>query len=263
MEIVIEDLNPDNEYYVSTCTHENESGETDASAARRLAWLNKMYNKGVRAKAAMIDDINAGFIYVMPIEVCPWGPLGNDLAVIPCLTVPKAVSGRGIGEALLVAAEDEARKQGKKGLVIQAYYGDFWFMPAPYFEKRGYVFADGSKEDGGFAVLWNQFDDDAKPPRMLKPDYAFQPVAGKAVVDLFYNTFCLTSDTEAQRVREVAAEFGDSVILNEYPADDPEVLRRFQLPRGIYVNGEWIFWGYEAPREGIREAIEKALPNDK
>ncbi|MCP4231562.1 MAG: GNAT family N-acetyltransferase [bacterium] len=259
MRVTIEDINPDNEYYISACTHVNETNETDESAARRLVWLKNTHENGVRAKAASINGETAGFVYVMPIEVCPWGPLGKDLAVVPCMFVPNDFTGKGVGEALLTAAEEEARKQGKKGLAIQAYFGDFWFMPAPYFEKRGYAFADGSKKDGGFAVLWKQFDDDAEPPRLLKPDYSFEPVEGKVVVDLFYNTFCLTSDTEAQRVREVAAEFGDSVILNEYPADDPEVLRRYQLPRGIYVNGEWIFWGYDAPREGIREAIEKAL----
>jgi GNAT superfamily N-acetyltransferase len=257
--IIIEDLNSDNEYYVSACTHVNETEETDAAAARRLSWLTRMYDSGVRAKAATLNGKTVGFIYVFPIEVCPWGPLGKDLAVVPCLFVPNDYTGKGIGDALLAASEEEAREQGKKGLVIMAYYGDFWFMPAPYFEKKNYTFADGSKEDGGYALLWKQFAEDADPPRMLKPDYSFEPVEGKVVIDLFYNTFCLTSDTEAQRVREVTAEFGDRVILNEYPADDPEVLRRYQLPRGIYVNGKWIFWGYEAPREGIREAIEKAL----
>jgi len=49
------------------------------------------------------------------------------------------------------------------------------------------------------------------------------------------------------------------VALNEYRADDPDVLQYYQLPRGIFVNGKEIGWGYEAPREGIREAITKAL----
>jgi hypothetical protein len=29
------------------------------------------------------------------------------------------------------------------------------------------------------------------------------------------------------------------------------------------VNGEEIFWGHEAPREGIREAISKALTRER
>ena len=64
---------------------------------------------------------------------------------------------------------------------------------------------------------------------------------------------------EAERVREVAAEFGDKVVLNEYPAHERETLLRYQYPRGIFANGKEIFWGYEAPKEGISEAIERAL----
>ena len=79
------------------------------------------------------------------------------------------------------------------------------------------------------------------------------------MVDLFFNAFCGTSNGEAQRVREVAAEFGDSVIFNEYCADDPDILRQYQIPRGIYINGAQIGWGYEAPKEGIRKAISQAL----
>ena len=81
------------------------------------------------------------------------------------------------------------------------------------------------------------------------------------MVDLFWNTFCQTSDIEAQRVREVAAEFGESVVVHEYCADERSILSRCQIPRGIFINGKEIWWGHEAPKEGIREAISKALKN--
>lgn len=255
-EIIVRDMNPDDEYYVGSCTHENESAEIDACCERRLAWLKGNYENGVRAKAALLDGERAGFIYVMPIEVCPWGPLGQDLMVVPCLYVPKKEAGRGSGRALLAAAEEEARAQGKKGIVVQAFDSDFWFMPAAYFVKLGFIEVERA---GDYVLLWKPFEENVEPPRQLKPNYKFEPVSGKVVVDLFYNTFCETSDIEAQRVREVAAEFGERVVLNEYPADDHRTLLRYQIPRGIYVNGEWIFWGYEAPKEGIREAIGKTL----
>jgi hypothetical protein len=57
----------------------------------------------------------------------------------------------------------------------------------------------------------------------------------------------------------VVAEFGDSVVLNEYCADDRDILLRYQTVRAIFVNGTEIGWGYQAPKEGIREAISKAL----
>jgi hypothetical protein len=57
----------------------------------------------------------------------------------------------------------------------------------------------------------------------------------------------------------VAAEFGDSVALNEYSADDRPLLLRHQIARGIFINGREICWGHEAPRGGIRDAITQAL----
>jgi thiol-disulfide isomerase/thioredoxin len=157
---------------------------------------------------------------------------------------------------LVAAAEAEAERQGKKGLVTYGYYHDFWFMPAPYFEKLGFEVA---ARRGDEAILWKVFDSSAEPPSFLGKKHRLEPIPGKVIVDLFFNTFCLTSDVEAERVREVAAEFGDAITLREYDAGDREVRERHGRSRGIFVNGEEIFWGHEAPREGIRDAISQAL----
>lgn len=288
-EVTVFDLEPgtggEAAYYVGACTHVNESEEMDASARRRLAWLEKMYASGVRVKVATVNGELAGFAYVMPIGVSPWGPLGDDLAVLPCLVVQRKARGTGAGRALMAAAEEEARRQGFKGLATIAYHWDFWFMPASFFERLGYGVAERQGEE---AVLWKVFAEAAsdgsgappaaaglppaatgarsaatgaapRAPRLLTPRHEFEPIPGKVVVDLFWNTFCQTSDIEAQRVREVAAEFGDAVVLREYCADDRSVLLRYERARGIFVQGREIGWGYEAPREGIREAITAAL----
>jgi GNAT superfamily N-acetyltransferase len=267
-------MNPDDEYFVSTCTHVKESEEIDACALTRLEWLRSMHADGLRVKVAIVDGRHAGYIYTMPVEVSPWGPLGKDLMVIACMYVKEDLKGRGVGGALLEAAEVEARLQGKKALAVTGYYHDFWFMPAKYFEAAGFIVVSVRESDGstigagelkdvevlkGEAILWRVLDPSAEPPVFLTRNYEFNPVPGKVVVDLFYNTFCQTSNIEARRVREVASEFGDRVILNEYPAEDRTTLMTYQTPRGIFVNGREIFWGYEAPREGIREAIAGAL----
>ena len=250
------------EYFVGTCTHTHESAEMDAAAARRLAWLGEMHEKGSRVKVANLDGEKTGFLYIMRIEFSPWGPLGHDLMVVPCLYV--ANKGHGVGKALLGAAEEEARHQRRKGIVTIGYYHDFWFMPASFFEANGFSKCGGT-EEGYFdsksraAVLWRVFDKHAKAPVLLKPHCQFKPVPGKVVIDLFWNAFCQTSNIEAQRVREVAAEFGDVVTLNQYSADDRAAFLRHQIARGIFVNGREIYWGYEAPRDGIKEAITQAL----
>ncbi|UCB43773.1 MAG: hypothetical protein JSV77_03760 [Dehalococcoidales bacterium] len=107
------------------------------------------------------------------------------------------------------------------------------------------------------ALLWKVFDDSAEPPRFLEPNYVFEPVVGKVVVDLFTTRSCGTYDGEAQRVREVAGEFGDSVVLREYSADDPKVRDEYGLCRGIFINGKAVGWGGPAPRHSLREEIEK------
>jgi GNAT superfamily N-acetyltransferase len=246
----------EDEYFVSTCTHVNESQEIDQCGRRRLAWLRAMYDKGLRVKVALLNGEHSGFAYAMPIQVCPWGPLGRDLLAVPCLTVRSEATGNGIGRALMAACEQEAERQTLKGIVLPAFYHDFWFMPAAYFEKIGY---SPACRRGTAAIMWKRLSPTAQAPSLLTPDYRFSPVPGKVVVDLFWNTFCETSDIEAERVRQVAADFCDAVVLNEYSADDRQVLLKHQLPRAIFVNGQEIGWGYEAPKEGIAEAISRAL----
>jgi L-amino acid N-acyltransferase YncA len=266
--IQVRDMDPNTEYFVGTCTHVNESEEADACGRRRVAWFRDMHERGLRVEVALLDEKPIGFLYAMPIEVSPWGPLGNDLLAVPCVFVLNEHKGKGAGSALMAEAEKEAGRQRKKGLVTVGYYHDFWFMPARFFEKCGFsavgkpreVTSEGEKEFLGKEVLlWKVSDPSAEPPKFLEPKYEFKSIPGKVVVDLFFNDFCGTSNAEAQRVREVAAEFGDSVVLNEYCADDPIILQRYQMPRGIFVNGRQIGWGYEAPREGIRKAISQAL----
>jgi predicted N-acetyltransferase YhbS len=255
------DMYRSDEYFVATCTHTSESEEMDAAASRRLTWLRSMHEKGLRVKVATLGGQLTGFLYLIPIEFSPWGPLGLDLLVIPCLYVIN--KGYGVGKALIVAAEEEARCQGRKGLATIGYRHDFWFMPASFFDANGFrecaQHAWGCSEMNDRAVLlWMPFAEDADAPSPLKPSYKFEPVPGKVVIDLFWNTFCQTSAIEAQRVREVAAEFGDSVRLNQYCADDRAVLTRHQIPRAIFIDGREIGWGYEAPRDGLREAIQRA-----
>ncbi len=260
--IEIHDMETADEYFVGTCTHVDESEEIDACACRRLSWLKTMHEKGLRVKVAAINGRHTGFLYAIPIEYSPWGPLGRHLLVILCLYVLS--NGQGVGKALLNAAEEEARRQGRKGIVTTGYRHDFWFMPASFFEANGFVECARtgwrSSETGSPPVLlWKTFDRGVRVPTLLKPDYRFRPVPGRVVIDLFWNTFCQTSDMEAQRVREVASEFGDSVVLNEHCADDRTVLLHHQISRGIFVDGREIGWGYEAPKEGIREAVARAL----
>ena len=136
--IQIQDMDQTSEYFVGTCSHIHETDEADAVAKRRIAWLKSKHQEGLRVKVAILDGKPVGFLHVMPIEICPWGPLGKDLSAIPCLYVLNDSKSQGAGAGLIAEAEKEARRQGKKGIVTVGYYHDFWFMPARFFEKCGF-----------------------------------------------------------------------------------------------------------------------------
>lgn len=246
---------PQDEEFIGTCAHVGETQEKDACGRRRVAWLYSMAAEGVRAKVAMIGDRQVGFLYVVPIEISPWGPIGEDLLVIPCMYVSPSETKQGIGHLLVAAAEAEALAQDRKGITAMACNHEAWFMPRTFFEGLGFEVAD---RRGMELVLWKPSAQDAQPPRLLGASYRFKPTRGKVVVDLFWNRFCLTSEIEAERVRAVTGEFGDAVELCEHDSSDPAVLREYQIPRAIFVQGEQVTWGYEAPRDGLREAIQRA-----
>jgi GNAT superfamily N-acetyltransferase len=258
----IRDIQPQDERFVASCTHVSETKEWDASCQRRIPWLREMQGRGLRVKVALLDGQHAGFLYLFPIEIAPGGPVGRDLSAIQCLTVRNRFKGRGVGGALIAAAEQEARAQGKKGIVVTAFYHDFWFMPASFFEARGFVVAR-RRDDA--ALLWKVYDaptsasGGAQAPEFLERRYRFEPVEGKVVIDLFWSRSCLTTDTEAERVREVTAEYGDAVLLREYRTDDPVVRDRYGIYRAIMIDGQEVSGGYEAPKEGLREAIRRAM----
>ena len=256
---LIRDMLPDDEIFVSTCSHVGESEEIDACAAKRRELFRDLAARGGLFKVALIGAEHAGFAYGLPIDCASWGPLGQDLMVVPCLYVSKGRAGNGIGRALVETIERDAREANLAGITVTAYRdipSAEWFMPATFFERLGYR---PVAERGLEALLWKPFRDDAEPPHFLQPHFVFDPIDGAVVVDLFWNAFCQTSGIEARRVREVCAEFGDRVILREHNAEDRETLLRCQIPRAIYVDGREIGWGYEAPKDGIREAIESTL----
>jgi thiol-disulfide isomerase/thioredoxin len=250
-------MTKDDEYYVGTCTHVNENNiEREMSAQRRIPWLRSMEQYGLVVKVALIDGIHAGFLYLMPIEINPWDIQGKDLLIFPCLVAQSKFAHQSVGKQLIKAAEQETHNQKRKGIATIGYFWDFWFMPAEYFIKLGFQVA---VERGIEAILWKKFDKTAELPEFRTENYNFKSAEDKVVIDLFWSTFCLTSDVEAQRVREVASEFGEQVVLNEYSADDQSVLQKYGITRRIYINGNKIEVGPEIEKARLRKEIKDAL----
>jgi len=249
--------------YISLCTHVDEVRPDHLLAAEmRLRWLKSQSEFcGMRTKVAVGEDGRIlGFIHMIPIGSPLSGMVGKDLMAIPCLTINYQLvytqkRGTGVGRALVQACEQEAMRRGFKGLAAYAYGGDFWFMPSAFFQKVGFArVSEGSN-------IWVKKWGDAKDPVEPKVHYQHEPISGKVVIDYFWSPFCFTVCNEIINIREAASEFGDRVELREYRADDPESFARYGMLRALFINGEPKGWGYEAPREKLREEIAKAIQN--
>jgi GNAT superfamily N-acetyltransferase len=247
--------------FVSACTHTDDPDEErDSIISVRETWIKEALGKGLRIKVAVDDSGKpVGFAHCLPIELGTWGMSGRDLITVPCLTrqykqVYNREQGSGIGRALMEEVENEAKKD-KKGVAVLAYDSDFWFMPHSFFRKLGY--AEITRQ--GDAVIMLKAWAPITPPIMHKLNFQPELVSGKVVVDAFWTPVCLTSIVEIKRVREVCAEYGDKVVLNEYDCGNKDILNKYQISRGLFFNGRQKNWGYAAPRNELRNVIEQAF----
>ena len=255
-QIEVRNMTQADEAYVAGSTVEGGIEALDDAGRTRLNRFKSLAGKGLRVKVALLDGAHAGSACVLPIELCPWCATGRDLMALPCLYVHHQPESHGVGRALLEAAEQEAREQDRKGMVIVAFRDDFWPVEPSYFKEVGYRVAG---HHGRRVVLWKPYAEDVEKPEPVKRRYKFERVRGKVVIDLFYNTICRPSVIEARRVRELAAKFGGSVLLREYCADEHEVLLEHGIPRAIFINGREQNWGYAAPAKALSEEIGKEI----
>lgn len=255
------DLTDEYMNFVTYCTHIDEKNKEISKAVKvRENWIIKNLKKGLKIKVVVDNNEPVGFAHCLPIELGTWGMSGKDLMTIPCLTlkykkVYKQERGSGIGRTLIKAVENEAKKQKKKGVAVLAYDNEFWFMPSSFFNKLGYK---ETIRDGDTVIMLKTFEP-VNPPIMHKLKFKPNLVPEKVIVDAFWNPICLTSIVEIQRVRDVCLEYGDKINLNEYNTGKKEILEKYQISRALFFNGKYKCWGYEAPKEGIREEIEKCL----
>ena len=114
------------------------------------------------------------------------------------------------------------------------------------------------QRDKDTVIMWKNFGD-AEPPKMHKSKFVPQRLPDRIAVDVVWNPMCLTSIVERANVREVCEEYGDKVVLREFNAGDVDFLKEHQVSRGLFFNGVSKCWGYEAPKEEVRKAIEDLL----
>lgn len=257
----ITDLTEEHQKLYFVCL-EDWSDEMKDAGDHKETWFHKMKNKGLRVKIALDENEKVGgMIQYTPIEHS--FAEGKDLYFIHCIWVHGYKKGRGdfqkkgMGRALLQAAEDDAKALGAKGMAAWGIPLPFW-MKASWFKKKGYIKADKQGFLGG-VLLWKPFAEDAIPPKWPKQKKKPGKIPGKVVVTCFINGWCPVQGMTFERAKRAVSEFGDKAIFQGINTFDRETMLEWGISDALYIDGKKVSTGPPLSYEKIKKKIEKKV----
>jgi len=243
------------QYYVCL---EDWSEEMKEAGNHKELWHKKMQNKGLGVKLAVSDDDKVcGMIQYLPIEHS--NIEGKDLYFILCIWVHGYKQGvgnhqkKGVGKALLHAAEEDVRGKGAKGIAAWGISLPFW-MKASWFKKQGYQKVDKNSMQ---VLLWKPFSPDAQPPKLIRKKKKPQMIPGKVCVSSFINGWCPAQSIVHERAKRATKEFTEQVVFQEFDTSNPEVFEQWGISDALFVNSKEIRMGPPPSFKKIRRKIAR------
>ena len=255
--VQVVDLPPELESLYFVCLEDWDGAELAGAGDHKARWYEAMKARGLRVKLALDERGEpGGMIQCLPIE---WSPAtGRGLEFILCAWVHGHsqgrgdLRGRGMGTALLEAAEADARARGVQGMAAWGLALPFW-MRASWFRRHGYRRAD---RRGMASLVWKPFVEGATPPSWLpatgkRPD----PVDGKVVVTGCVNGWCPAQNLAFERARRAAAPFGDRVECQRVDTTDRATMLEWGACDALFVDGRPVRFGPPPSEEKLAKLI--------
>ena len=222
-------------------------------------WCARMKDKGLRVKLALDENRVCGMIQYIPLEYSSVD--GRDLYFIQCIWVHGHKKGignhqkKGIGKALLHAAEDDARTMGAKGMAAWGISLPIW-MKASWYKKQGYTKVD---KDGVAVLLWKSFVDDAVPPKWARQKKKAEKMDGRVAVTSFINGWCPAQNIVFERAKRAAAEFGEAVEFQEIHTFDRNVFQEWGISDALFIDGKQVRTGPPPSYKKIKKKIARRV----
>jgi N-acetylglutamate synthase-like GNAT family acetyltransferase len=253
------DIAPETESHYFCCLEEWSEDMKEAGDCKQK-WYNQMKDKGLKVKLALDDnDVIGGMIQYIPIEHSIFK--GENLYVVLCIWVHGHKQGRGdyrkrgMGTVLLKAAEDDAKQLGANGLVTWGLIIPV-FMRAAWFKKHGYKVVD---KGGIIRLLWKPFNENAVPPKFIKP--LKKPLKGdnKVNIALFRSGWCQSMNITCERAKRASLDFPGKINLQEYDTLDKEVAKEWGINDALFIDSKEVPIGPPISFDKIRKKIEKRV----
>ena len=255
------DLAPEHEASYLVCLEDWQGSELADAGDHKARWFRQMRSRGLRVKLAIdAGGRVGGMIHYVPIEHSP--AIGVGLEFILCVWVHGHArgrgdyQGRGMGTALLEAAEADARERGVKGMAAWGLALPFW-MRASWFRRHGYQRAD---RRGIASLVWKPFVVDAQPPRWPpSADRHPEPVAGKVLVTGCVNGWCPAQNLAFERARRAAAPYGELVECRLVDTSDRETMLAWGETDALFVDERRVRTGPPPTEAKLAALIRKRV----
>lgn len=241
---------------------EDWNDEMKEAGNHKAIWYNKMKNKGLGVKLAISDEGSAvGMIQYIPVERSY--AEGIDHYAILCIWVHGYKEGpgnhqkRGIGKALLNAAEEDARKKGAKGMVAWGLSIPVW-MKASWFVKQGYSRVDRAGFMGP-SLVWKPFMKEAEPPRWVRQKKRPEKVPGCVTVTGFKNGWCPAQNIVFERAKRAAEEAGEKAVFREISTLDRVAFLEWGISDALYIDNKQVRTGPPPSYEKLKKKIARQV----
>lgn len=253
------DLQP--EHYASyfNCLEE-WSADIGEAGDHKACWFHRYSQFGLRVKLYQDDDgALAGMIQYLPIEHSYIA--GEGLYFILCIWVHGHKQGignrqgRGIGKALLEAAEQDVRELGGRGMAAWGLWLPVW-MKASWFRRHGYRKAE---RNGISLLVWKAFDATVSAPHWIKQKKEPPRIPGKVTVTAFINGWCTVQNTVYERTRRACQELGAQVVFTRIDTSVAETFQEWGIVDGIFIDGKRLTFGPPLSYEKIMNKIRKRV----
>ena len=241
------------------CCLEDWSDEMKEAGDHKEKWFQKMKDRGLRVKVAVIDENVCGMIQYTPAENSVIE--GKDLYFINCIWVHGYKQGvgnfqkKGVGKALLQTAEDDVRSMNKKAIAAWGISMPFW-MKASWYKKQGYKKVD---KNGMAVLLWKPFQKDAIPPRWINEKKRPEKGINKVNVTSFINGWCPAQNLVHERAKRAAGKFGELVEFQEISTLEKKVFMEWGISDGLFIDGKQVRTGPPPSYEKIQKKIAKRV----
>ncbi|MBN3036753.1 MAG: GNAT family N-acetyltransferase [Bacteroidales bacterium] len=253
------DLTPEHEPLYFCCL-EDWSEEMKEAGDHKQRWYERMKDKGVRVKLAVDENsVTGGMIQYLPIEHSIFS--GEKLYSILCIWVHGHKQGRGdfrgrgMGKALLKAAEEDCRALGASGLTAWGLSIPV-FMRASWFRKHGYRVVD---KRGIMRLLWKPFNEQAVAPKFIRPKKKPGKGEGKVKVSIFRNGWCPAMNLAAERIKRASAEFPERVDVHEYETLDKDVVEEWGITDALFIDGKEVRTGPPPSFDKLRRKLARRV----